>query len=133
VLARVLKARKQSAAEFVKHFSSTIQDYDIQVGSLVLVTTLTLRKDLTTRQALLHWPHSCCSSDKGGAYILAKLNGAISRLKYASFQVIPYLVRFPDCLPATSLMDDIKLEDVQFCLEDFPPAHDLSDDVVFNE
>ena len=31
--ARVLKARKQSAAEFVKHFSTTIQDYDFPVGS----------------------------------------------------------------------------------------------------
>jgi len=28
--ARVLKARKQSAEEFVKHFSTTIQDYDSQ-------------------------------------------------------------------------------------------------------
>ena len=32
--ARVLKARKQSAAEFVKCFSTTIQDYDFAVGSL---------------------------------------------------------------------------------------------------
>jgi len=30
MLARDLKARKQSAAEFIKHFSSTIQDYDFQ-------------------------------------------------------------------------------------------------------
>ena len=37
MLARVLKARKQSAAQFVKHFSSTIQDYDFEVSSLVLV------------------------------------------------------------------------------------------------
>jgi len=33
----VLKARKQSAAQFVKHFSSTIQDFNFEVGSLVLV------------------------------------------------------------------------------------------------
>ena len=33
MLARVLKGRKQSTAEFVKCFSSTIQDYDFQVGS----------------------------------------------------------------------------------------------------
>src|SRR5882724_6990915 len=32
MLARVLKARKQSAAQFVKHFSSTIQEYDFEVG-----------------------------------------------------------------------------------------------------
>jgi len=70
---------------------------------------------------------------KGGAYILAKLNGAISRLQYATFPVIPYLVRFPDHIPVTSLMDNAKLEDVQFCLEDLPLADDLSDDMVFDE
>src|SRR5882724_8843985 len=32
MLARVLKARKQSTAEFFKCFSSTIQAYDFQVG-----------------------------------------------------------------------------------------------------
>src|SRR5882724_2983498 len=31
--ARVLKARKQSAAEFIKCFSTTIQEYDFPVGS----------------------------------------------------------------------------------------------------
>ena len=35
--ARVLKARKQATAEFVKHFSSTIQDYIFQEGSLDLI------------------------------------------------------------------------------------------------
>ena len=35
--ARVLKARKQSAAQFVKHFSSTIQECDFEVRLLILV------------------------------------------------------------------------------------------------
>src|SRR5882724_13414816 len=35
--ARVMKARKQSAAKFVKRFSTTIQEYDFPVGSLILV------------------------------------------------------------------------------------------------
>src|SRR5882724_2667794 len=34
---RVLKARKLSAAQFVSHFASTIIDYDLPVGSLVLI------------------------------------------------------------------------------------------------
>ena len=49
---RVLKARKQSTAEFVKNCSSTIQDYDFQVVSLVLFTTLILKRNLTTKQSL---------------------------------------------------------------------------------
>jgi len=34
---RVLKARKLSATQFVSHFASTIVNYDLPVGSLVLV------------------------------------------------------------------------------------------------
>ena len=44
MLARVLKARKQSAAKFVKFFSSTIQDYDFQGGSPVLVCNSCIEK-----------------------------------------------------------------------------------------
>jgi len=35
--ARVQKARKQLAAQFVKCFSSIVKDYDFLIGSLVLV------------------------------------------------------------------------------------------------
>ena len=72
---------------------------------------------------IVHWT-------QGGAYILAELNGAISRLQYAAFQVIPYLARFPDCIPVTSLMDEAKLEDVQICSESFPPADEPSEDMA---
>src|SRR5882724_10358180 len=49
MLARVLKARKQSAAEFIKHFFSTIQDYNFQVGSLVLVHNSHIEKELNCK------------------------------------------------------------------------------------
>jgi len=79
--ARVLKARKQSAAEFVKCFSSTIQDYDFQVGSLVLVCNSHIKKELNhkTKPHFLG-PMVIVHQTKGGAYIMGKLNGAISRL-----------------------------------------------------
>jgi len=48
-------------------------------------------------------------------------------------QVIPYLARFPDCIPVTSLMDITELEDVWLLLEDFPPADDPFEDAVFEE
>ena len=49
------------------------------------------------------------------------------------FQVIPYLARFPECMPVTSLMDEAKLEDVQICSESFPLADEPSKDMAFNE
>ena len=47
--ARVLKASKQSAAQFVKCFSSTIQDYDFLIGSLVLVCNSCIKKELNQK------------------------------------------------------------------------------------
>jgi len=93
--ARVLKARKQSAAQFVKRFSSTIQDFNFEVRSLVLVCNSRIEKELNckTKPRFLG-PMVVVHHTKGGAYILAELNGAISRLRYTAFRIIPYLARF---------------------------------------
>src|SRR5882724_7237335 len=79
--ARVLKARKQLASQFVKHFLSTIQEYDFEVRSLILVHNSHIKKELNhkTKPHFLG-PMVVVHHTKGGAYILAELNGAISRL-----------------------------------------------------
>src|SRR5882724_10091744 len=51
--ARVLKARKQSAAQFFKRFSSTIQEYDFEVGSLVLVHNSRIKRSSTAKPSLV--------------------------------------------------------------------------------
>jgi len=129
--ARVLKARKQSAAQFVKHFS---QEYNFEVGSLILVRNSHIEKELNhkTKPCFLG-PMVVVHRTKGGAYILAELNGAISRLRYAAFQIIPYLAKFPDRIPVTSLLDEAELEDVQLHSESFPPADDPHSDPPFDE
>jgi len=83
--ARVLKARKQSVAQFVKCFSS-IQNYDLSIGSLVLVCNSHIEKELNqkTKPHFLA-PMVVVHCIKGGAYIVAELNGAGSKLRYAAF------------------------------------------------
>src|SRR5882724_6019028 len=132
--ARVLKARKQSAAQFVKRFSSTIQDFNFEVRSLVLVCNSHVEKELNckTKPCFLG-PMVVVHHTKGGAYILAELNGAISRLRYAAFWIIFYLARFPDHIPVTSLLDNVELEDVQLHSESFPPADEPPNDTPFND
>src|SRR5882724_1268400 len=124
--ARALKATKQSAAQFVKHFSSAIQEYDFEVRSLILVRNSCIKKELNckTKPHFLG-PMVIVHHTKGGAYILAELNGAISRLQYAAFRIIPYLTRFTDRVPVTSLLDEAELEDIQLHSESFPPTDDL--------
>src|SRR5882724_236780 len=73
--ARVLKARKQLAAQFVKCFSSTIQEYDFEVRLLILVCNSHIEKELNfkTKPCFLG-PMVVVYCTKGGAYILAELN-----------------------------------------------------------
>src|SRR5882672_1192743 len=132
--ARVLKARKQSAAEFVKCFSSTIHYYDFQEGSLVLICNSRIEKELNckTKPCFLS-PMVVVHRMKGGVYILAELDGAVSRLCYAAFRLIPYLARFPDHVPVTSLLDDTELECIHLRSEGFPPADNPDDDVPFDD
>jgi len=55
--------------------------------------------------------------------------GPVSRLQYAGFRIIPYLARFPDHIPVTSLLDNVELEDIQLCSEGFPPADEPPNDL----
>ena len=134
ISARVLKARKQSAAEFFKRLSTTIQDYDFPVGSLVLVQNSHIKKE-PNHKMKPHFlgPMVIVHQMQGGAYILAELNGTVSRLRYATFCIIPYLARFPDRILVTALMDEAELVDVQICSESFPPADDPSEEATFDE
>src|SRR5882724_9400836 len=75
--ARVLKARKQSASQFVKHFSSTIQEYDFEVKSLILVCNSCIEKELNCKtKPFFLGPMVVVHHTKDGAYILAELNRA---------------------------------------------------------
>ena len=79
--ARVLKTWKQSAAGFVKRFSTTIQDYDFPVGSLILVRNSCIEKELNRKmKPRFLGPMVVVHQTQGGAYMLAELNGAVSGL-----------------------------------------------------
>jgi len=40
-----------------------------------------------------------------GAYRLAELDGAVSRLRYAAFRLLPYHARSPSFIPVTHVVD----------------------------
>ena len=47
---------------------------------------------------VLHWT-------TGGSYLLAELDGAVSRLRYAAFRHIPYYSRLSSVIDITELTD----------------------------
>jgi len=41
---------------------------------------------------------------KGGGYIMAEVNGAVSKLRYAAFRLIPYLARSQSNIPISRIL-----------------------------
>ena len=119
-------ARKVLAAQFVTKFASTIHDHDFVKASLVLVCNSQVKKELNQKtRACYLGPMVVFHRMAGGAYILAELDGAISRLCYAAFHVMPYFPHSLDNLLVDSILSTTDLEDIALHSEDYPPADGL--------
>ena len=124
---RVLKARKLSVAQFVAKFASTIQDHDFVKGSLVLIHNSRVEKELNRKtKARYLGPMVMVHHMTGGAYILAELDSAISRLHYTTFHIVPYFPCSLDNLPVDSILSGTDLEDIALHSEDYPLADGLA-------
>ena len=62
---------------------------------------------------------------KGGTYILAKMDGAVSRLQYATFHIVPYLPGSLENILVASLLGTEDLDKVLVHADDYPLADDI--------
>jgi len=106
IAARILKAHQQSVAQFVKSHATTIHDYDFQKSSLVLVCNSCIKKELN-RKTKIHYPGLMVviHCTKGGGYFLVEVNGAVSKLCYAAFHLIPYLACSQSNIPISRILN----------------------------
>jgi hypothetical protein len=110
---KVLKARYSSIRDFEKRFRASIKDYDFAPGALVLVRNSKVEYELSKKTKPRYLgPMVVVRRTKGGSYILAELDGAISKLRFAAFRVIPYIARNPARIAVTSVtgMNDTELD-----------------------
>jgi hypothetical protein len=104
---RVLKARHTSIAQFEKQYANLIVDYDFAPGSLVLVHNRRIESDLSRKTKPRYLgPLVVIRRTRNGAYILTELTGAVSKLPYAAFCIIPYLPCSKISIPVTSLVNN---------------------------
>ena len=70
---------------------------------------------------------------QGGTYILAEVDGSVSKLRYATFRIVPYLPRSLEKILVASLLSEDDLDNVVLHSEDYPLADEPSDLVDYLE
>ncbi|KDQ56493.1 hypothetical protein JAAARDRAFT_195123 [Jaapia argillacea MUCL 33604] len=83
------------ARQLQKREEDLASDYDFKLGSLVLVRNTGIEKDLNRKTKPQYLgPMKVVERRRGSAYIVVEMDGSISKLPVAAFQIIPYRLHF---------------------------------------
>jgi hypothetical protein len=113
---RVVAACFTSICEFKRHFHTNIKSHNFQPGAYVLVCNSKVKYELS-KKTKLHYlrPMVVVHCMKGGSYMLAKLDSAISKLWFATFHIIPYYLRCNEHISVTEMtgIDDESIDEME--------------------
>jgi hypothetical protein len=105
---KVYNARKKAAFIFERDHAHTIRDFDFKLGDLVLIRNTAIEKALNRKmRARYLGPCIVVSKNRGGAYIIAELDGSVFDRPVAAFRVVPYFARSTLVLPDLGSLLDI--------------------------
>ena len=91
---KVYASRVRAAELYEEHHAHTTKAFDFKPGRLVLMRNTAIEKSLNRKmRARYLGPLVVISRNRGGAYIVAELDGAVHDRPIAAFRLIPYLAR----------------------------------------
>jgi len=89
----VLKSHLASVRQFKKQYQNTILAYDFKPGDLVLIRNSGSDSHLGRKTKPRYiGPMVIIRRTPNGAYRLAELDGAVSKLRYAAFRIVLYFL-----------------------------------------
>jgi len=131
---RIWKYRLMNRAAFIRHNENIIKDYDFTAGTLVLVRNSRIEMELDRKAKPRYLgPLVVVRRNRGGAYILAELDGSIWKSPVAAFRVIPYNERSSKKIHLAKLLGEELLEQIKPVLEDVELSHEDVLDKVFSD
>ena len=120
---KVYEARIKAARQFERDHAVTIKDFDFESGDLVLVRNTAIEKALNRKmRPRYNGPYVVIARNRGGAYVICELDGAVLDRPIAAFRVVPYFARKRLEIPRDAL--DVHLKR----LEQMRQSDSLGDD-----
>lgn len=115
---RVKASRFKSIQQFEKDYAHRIFDYDFKPGDLVLVRNTRVEQELDRKTKPRYLgPMSIVRRTKGGAYVVAELDGSVLKTKIAAFRVVPYFARYRASIQVSKMDEDEQLNESELELE----------------
>ncbi|KJA13584.1 hypothetical protein HYPSUDRAFT_114704, partial [Hypholoma sublateritium FD-334 SS-4] len=104
----------KAAIKFEENHDPTIRDFNFKLGDLVLIRNTAIEKSLNRKMRPRYLgPLIVISRNRGGAYIIAELNGTLFDRPIAAFRVIPYFARKSLPLPPLDELLDVSRQRLQ--------------------
>ncbi|KAH9991211.1 hypothetical protein BJV74DRAFT_772328 [Russula compacta] len=124
----ILHSQFKSIQQFIQAFEKSIKDYDFKPSMLILVCSSSIKSDLGCKSKPCYvGPMVVIHCTPNSSYCLAKLDGAISKLHFAAFCLIPYYARSCSSIPITCIINCEDLMQIHLDKDQDNPTADLED------
>ncbi|KAI0323373.1 hypothetical protein GY45DRAFT_1264682, partial [Cubamyces sp. BRFM 1775] len=124
---RVFEERVKAARRLEREHAASIKDFDFARGALVLIRNTAIEKSLNRKMRPRYiGPYVVLARNRGGAYIVCELDGAVLDRPIAAFRLVPYLARTHVDL---NWLDDDEYLDISTArLREMESSNSLGDD-----